>query len=117
MRYDLVFIDPPFAHDWMERIWPLLPNVLAPDALVYIESETPIQAPDQYGILRQDKAGQVHYHLLRFAAMQKTVNNAEFSGTPAPLPRTPTCQLEPLTRMHHDHSCLPRHLRPPDPRP
>lgn len=86
MRYDLVFIDPPFARDWMDRIWPLLPNVLAPDALVYIESETPIQAPDQYGILRQDKAGQVHYHLLRFAAMQKTVNNAEFSGTPAPLP-------------------------------
>ncbi len=90
MRYDLVFVDPPFAREWMERIWPLLPNVLVPEALVYIESESPVQAPEQYEILRQEKAGQVHYHLFRFAATQKTVNNADLPGAPITPPTDPT---------------------------
>src|SRR5690606_34853735 len=87
MRYDLVFLDPPFARDWLDRLWPLLPNVLAPEALVYVESESPVQAPEQYEILRQEKAGQVHYHLFRFAATQKTVNNAEPPGAQATRPQ------------------------------
>ncbi len=68
--YDLVFLDPPFGQGWPARIWPLLPAALAPGALVYIEAETALEAPSGFELLRQDKAGAVHYHLLQFAALQ-----------------------------------------------
>jgi 16S rRNA (guanine(966)-N(2))-methyltransferase RsmD len=82
-RYDLVFLDPPFGQGWLERIWPLLPGILNENALVYVESEAEIQqdalaaalnaqASDaQFETLRKDRAGAVHYALLRFAAMRK----------------------------------------------
>ncbi|ANN65374.1 16S rRNA (guanine(966)-N(2))-methyltransferase RsmD [Bordetella bronchialis] len=72
-RYDLVMLDPPFGQGWLERLWPLLPGVLSEDALVYVESEEELTAPPgpQFEILRKDRAGAVHYALLRFAAMRK----------------------------------------------
>jgi 16S rRNA (guanine(966)-N(2))-methyltransferase RsmD len=82
-RYDLVLLDPPFKQGWLPRVWPLLPGILTDDALVYVESEAEIR-PDQlaaeakqpqlaaqFEILRNDKAGAVHYALLRFAALRK----------------------------------------------
>jgi len=73
--FDLVTLDPPFGKGWMDRLWPRLSNVLKPDGLLYVESEAPIEPPDAWETLRQSRAGQVHFHLLRFAALQKTVNN------------------------------------------
>ncbi|ARP79881.1 16S rRNA (guanine(966)-N(2))-methyltransferase RsmD [Bordetella genomosp. 8] len=74
-RYDLVLLDPPFNQGWLERVAPLLPGVLAEDALVYVESEAELPqdvlAAPQFEMLRKDRAGAVHYALLRFAAMQK----------------------------------------------
>lgn len=86
-RYDLVLLDPPFNQGWLERVWPQLPAILADGALVYVESEAEIRADTlpglapapatatagpgpQFEILRNDRAGAVHYALLRFAAMQ-----------------------------------------------
>jgi len=69
--FHLVMIDPPFHQGWLDRLWPVLPPILAPGALVYAESENPLTAPDGFEILRSDKAGQVHYHLLQFAALRK----------------------------------------------
>ncbi|MEI2417018.1 16S rRNA (guanine(966)-N(2))-methyltransferase RsmD [Orrella sp. JC864] len=68
--YDLVLLDPPFRQGWLERLWPLLPGALAPAGLVYAESEAPLAAPPGFTLLRQDKAGAVHYHLFQFAASQ-----------------------------------------------
>jgi|SRR5690625_66008 len=76
-QYDLVLLDPPFKQNWFERLWPLLPNVLTADALVYIESQEPVDLPPQYCSLRQQKAGHVHYQLLKFAASAKKDNNAD----------------------------------------
>lgn len=70
-RFDLILLDPPFNQDWIPRLWPLLPNILADDALVYVESETPWTAPTDFDMLRQDRAGAVHYGLMQFAAMRK----------------------------------------------
>jgi 16S rRNA (guanine966-N2)-methyltransferase len=82
-RYDLVLLDPPFGQGWLARIWPLLPGILHDGGLVYVESETDIQpselaapaeGPDQaqqFETLRKDRAGAVHYMLLRFAALRK----------------------------------------------
>ena len=69
-RFDLILLDPPFGQGWLPRLWPLLPGILTENGLVYVEAETPSTAPG-FQILRQDKAGAVHYHLLEFAALRK----------------------------------------------
>ncbi|MBB5215990.1 RsmD family RNA methyltransferase [Parapusillimonas granuli] len=75
--YDLVMLDPPFGQGWVEALRGRLSSVLSPDGLLYIESETPLEAPDGFEPLRRARAGNVHFHLFRFAALQKTVNNPE----------------------------------------
>ena len=70
-RFDLIFIDPPFGKNWLESLWPLLPDLLEPNGLVYIEAEKPVLAPDGYSLLRQDRAGAVHYQLIQIVAPQK----------------------------------------------
>jgi 16S rRNA (guanine(966)-N(2))-methyltransferase RsmD len=73
--FDLVMLDPPFGQDWLGRLWDRLPGILAPDGLVYVEAEAAVLPPPTFDVLRQSRAGHVHFHLLRFAAMQETVNN------------------------------------------
>jgi 16S rRNA (guanine(966)-N(2))-methyltransferase RsmD len=70
-KFDLIFIDPPFGKNWLESLWPMLPDLLEPNGLVYIEAEKPVLAPDGYSLLRQDRAGAVHYHLIQIVAPQK----------------------------------------------
>ncbi|PRY97927.1 16S rRNA (guanine(966)-N(2))-methyltransferase RsmD [Jezberella montanilacus] len=69
--FDLVLLDPPFSGEWLEKLWPQLPKLLATDALVYVESGKPLEIPDNFKILRQDRAGVVHYSLIQFVALQK----------------------------------------------
>ncbi len=70
-RFDVVLLDPPFREGWLSRLWPRIGEVLADDARVYAESEAPLPAAitlDGQRLLeveKADKAGQVHYHLLR----------------------------------------------------
>ena len=67
-RFDLVFLDPPFGERWLERLWPLLPAVLAPAACVYVEAEATLTDPPAgFSIDRSARAGQVHYHLLSWS--------------------------------------------------
>lgn len=74
--FDLVFLDPPFGHDWLTQVWELLPAVLADGSLVYVESDAPVNPPPMFDLQRQSKAGHVHFFLFRFDAMQKTDNNS-----------------------------------------
>lgn len=74
--FDLIFLDPPFHQGWLDKIWDQLPAILSPDALIYVESESPISVPANLSSLRQQKAGHVHFQLLEFAATTKTDNNA-----------------------------------------
>ena len=67
--FDLVFLDPPFGKGLTDAVMPQVLPLLAPEGCVYLESEKPL-SPDQAGLwgldlLRQDKAGAVHYHLLQ----------------------------------------------------
>lgn len=77
--FDLVLLDPPFGQNWLDALWATLPSILAPDGLIYIESEMAVTPPKPFEIIRQSHAGQVHFHLLRFAAVQENVNNRELS--------------------------------------
>lgn len=63
--FDLIFLDPPFKDDWMPRLWPLLPARLKPGGWLYVEQGQAVQPPSGWEIFRHQRAGQVHYHLLR----------------------------------------------------
>ncbi|GLS02887.1 lactate dehydrogenase [Chitiniphilus shinanonensis] len=66
-RFDVVFLDPPFASDLLGKVLALLPERLADDALVYAECAHWPELAD-WDIVREGKAGTVHYALLRRAA-------------------------------------------------
>jgi len=85
-RYDLVLLDPPFGQGWLPRLWGQLPQFLAPEGLVYVEAESLAEVPEQYSVIRQSRAGQVHFGLLQFAAVQEKDNNRSFSPTETPFP-------------------------------
>nr|WP_067288982.1 16S rRNA (guanine(966)-N(2))-methyltransferase RsmD [Marinobacterium profundum] len=66
--YDLVFLDPPFNCDLLPQTCELLEarNLLASQALIYIESESVLgtpQLPDNWRQLRSKTAGKVTYSL------------------------------------------------------
>ncbi|HEX7386055.1 MAG TPA: 16S rRNA (guanine(966)-N(2))-methyltransferase RsmD [Castellaniella sp.] len=73
--YDLILLDPPFGDPWMARLWPLLPRALQHGGLLYLEADASAAAPEGWQLLRQGRAGQVHYHLFLFAAAQENMNN------------------------------------------
>ena len=63
--YDVVFLDPPFQGGYWPRLAPLLPQHLAPGAVVYLESAQAPELPEGWETWRQDRAGQVTYQLLK----------------------------------------------------
>lgn len=68
--FDIVFMDPPFRQDWLERLFPLLESGqwIKPGGWVYVEHEseraTP-PVPTGWLLHRQKTAGQVTYSLYR----------------------------------------------------
>ena len=63
--FDVIFLDPPFDDGTWERLLPAAAARLAPRGALYVEAPFPIEAPSGLVIWRRDKAGKVHYHLLR----------------------------------------------------
>jgi 16S rRNA (guanine966-N2)-methyltransferase len=61
---DLLLLDPPFNGGWLVKVQPLLTRILAPKALVYVESEAALLW-EGFEVLRHVKAGAVHAQLLR----------------------------------------------------
>lgn len=70
-RFQIIFLDPPYHHDWLVKILPLCQRLLANGGLVYAEAEMPLdgEAPpdwlEGWNVIRADKAGMVFYHLLQ----------------------------------------------------
>lgn len=62
--FDLVFLDPPYRHGWLERVEPLLPRVCKPGARIYAEAEHSLDTLGAWQVIRRGAAGQVHFHLL-----------------------------------------------------
>ena len=65
--YDVVFVDPPYRADYWPRHASLLPQRLAPGALVYRESAGRADLTPGWAVHRQGRAGQVGYQLLKRA--------------------------------------------------
>lgn len=62
-RYDIVFLDPPYGHGWLELVAEPLRRVLAPGALIYAESERALPALGDWQAMKHRRAGRVHYQL------------------------------------------------------
>ena len=65
-RFDVAFVDPPYAGDLAERILQRLPACLNPLARVYVESAEPLVLCAPWRALREDRAGAVRYALYEF---------------------------------------------------
>lgn len=67
-RFDVVFLDPPYRHGWVEKLAPLLERLLLEDAALYVEAEYEIielAGLPGWRTVRHGKAGEVHFHLMR----------------------------------------------------
>lgn len=74
--FHLVFLDPPYNHGWLPKVLPLLAAHLHPDGTVYVEAEFALDEAEQassqpflvgWQVVKQSKAGNVFYHLLKLA--------------------------------------------------
>jgi len=62
--FDVVFLDPPFGEAPWDALFAAIEPLVGPNAFVYAESGRPIEPPPSLRLLRQARAGGVHYHLL-----------------------------------------------------
>jgi len=74
--FDLILLDPPFGEDWFTPLWDKIPAVLGPQGLVYAESGSPLSPPESYEVLRQGRAGQVHFQLSRLNPLSRNNGSA-----------------------------------------
>ena len=63
-RYDIAFIDPPYASDLAMKALAKLPARLNPGARVYVEASASLAVEPAWRVLREDRAGAVRYALL-----------------------------------------------------
>lgn len=69
-KFDVIFLDPPFNLGFLEKVLPFCVDLLVPNGVLYVECEQAfetLEATETAGwrVLRQDKAGSVHFHLLQ----------------------------------------------------
>lgn len=62
-RFDVIFLDPPFADDPWDWLLPASAGLVAEGGAIYAEAGRSLDAPAGLAILREGRAGQVHYHL------------------------------------------------------
>jgi len=68
--FDIIFLDPPFGKNMIEQCLSLLAEseCVGEQTLIYVESESIWQSEINVEVIKQAKAGQVHYMLLKTVA-------------------------------------------------
>ncbi|MEK6592053.1 MAG: 16S rRNA (guanine(966)-N(2))-methyltransferase RsmD [Pseudomonadota bacterium] len=69
--YDIIFLDPPFKADYWPRLLLLLPQHMAPGAVVYCESAAQPVLPAGWEVWKKGRAGQVIFQLLKRTENEK----------------------------------------------
>ena len=64
LRFDVVFVDPPYRLGLQAAALALVRGLLVERGRVYAESETALETPQGWIILKSARAGKVHFHLL-----------------------------------------------------
>jgi 16S rRNA (guanine(966)-N(2))-methyltransferase RsmD len=74
-KFNLIFLDPPYDMQWLDKVLPQLLAHLLEDGLVYAESEFSLDPNSEmmqgWQIIKQSKAGNVFYHLLKSVQVEK----------------------------------------------
>ena len=63
-KFDVIFCDPPYNKAWLEKLLPILNQHLSQDGMLYVEAEFEIKSDVIWHVKKQDKAGNVYYHLM-----------------------------------------------------
>jgi 16S rRNA (guanine966-N2)-methyltransferase len=63
-KFDVIFCDPPYNKGWLTKLLPILNQHLNENGVVYVEAEFVIQSEAIWYVKKQDKAGNVYYHLI-----------------------------------------------------
>ncbi len=63
-RFHVIFLDPPYADDPWDWLLPASAARLADGGAIYAEAARRIEPPPGLAVVREGRAGQVHYHLL-----------------------------------------------------
>ena len=78
-QYQLIFLDPPYNKAWLAQVMPQLASCLHDDGRLYVEAEFALDEAQQadsqpylagWQVLKQSKAGNVFYHLLKLAKIE-----------------------------------------------
>jgi 16S rRNA (guanine(966)-N(2))-methyltransferase RsmD len=68
-KFNLIFLDPPYNEAWLPKVLPLLAEHLQNEGLVYVEAEYALESAQGnaqgWQVIKQSKAGNVFYHLLK----------------------------------------------------
>jgi 16S rRNA (guanine966-N2)-methyltransferase len=63
-RFDVVFVDPPYRLGLQAAALGTVAGLLAGSGRVYVESDTAIEPSGGWTVVKQARAGRVHFHLL-----------------------------------------------------
>ena len=66
-RFDVAFVDPPYAQNLVPSVMQKLPQHLNDGARVYAESDASLEPGAPWRVLREDRAGAVRYGLYEYA--------------------------------------------------
>jgi 16S rRNA (guanine966-N2)-methyltransferase len=64
-KFDVIFCDPPYQKQWLDKLLPILNRHLGEGGVVYVEAEYEIKSADNWQVVKHGKAGNVVYHLLK----------------------------------------------------
>jgi 16S rRNA (guanine(966)-N(2))-methyltransferase RsmD len=64
-QFDIIFCDPPYNKQWLDKLLPLLGDHLSAEGVLYVEAEYRVEASEEWAVFKQSKAGNVYYHLLK----------------------------------------------------
>jgi 16S rRNA (guanine966-N2)-methyltransferase len=64
-KFDVIFCDPPYNKGWLDKLLPILNQHVSENGVVYAEAEFEIKSSESWDVLKNDKTGNVYYHLLK----------------------------------------------------
>lgn len=71
LKFNLIFLDPPYHQQWLDKVLPVITGQLPPNGLVYVEAEFALDVASEmmagWQVIKQSKAGNVFYHLLKLS--------------------------------------------------
>lgn len=90
-QIDLLFLDPPYAKGWLERLAAVIPRLAAPGMRIYAEAEHFVSHLGAWTTVKSGRAGCVFFHLMERIITQLPIDPDEINDA-------------------HNNSHLPRNL-------